>query len=48
MTHSELIRTMKAQLWEEAKGKLRAMAKVEGSISPSGDDLEQRRVRGRG
>jgi len=33
MTHNELISSLKAQVWEEAKGKLRALVALDGSKS---------------
>ena len=42
----ELIGAMKAALWEEAKGKLRALVAVSGS-GPARYDDQGRRVRGR-
>lgn len=38
MEHGELITTLKAQAWEEAKGKLRAVVAIGGSVSSGGPD----------
>lgn len=47
MTRSEAIGIAKAQLWEEAKGKMRAMVAVEGQCSSHGESDGHRRVRWR-
>jgi len=47
MTKSEAIGVAKASLWEQAKGKLRAMVAVEGQCSPHAPEDEHRRVRWR-
>lgn len=45
MNITDLIRVQKAQLWEEAKGKLRAMVLVEGQVPSVGyqDNIERYR-----
>ena len=47
MTLSEVIGIEKAKLWEEAKGKLRAMVAVEGQCSSHGPEHERHRERWR-
>lgn len=47
MTRSEAIGLSKAALWEEAKGKLRALVAVEGQCSSHAPEDEIRRVRWR-
>ena len=42
---ADMIRVAKAQLWEEAKGKMRAMVAVEGQCRP--DDPAHQRQRER-